>query len=232
MSKILNCKSCGKEIAKGVNKCVHCGKDQRNFFMKHKILTFILVVVMLAGISSALNGDKEETKETGTTPVATDTTKKDTSKAEEKKEESKVNYENFLKIKMDSKYEDVVALIGEGKELTSSEISGIKTVMYTWNGSGFSNMNVTIQNGIVTGKASLDLSNVDAKVTLEKYNKIKDGMSYAEVKAILGEGELMSQTKIMDMESTMYTWVNKGGSNMNCTFSGDNMMMKAQFNLK
>lgn len=232
MNKMINCKACGKEIAKGVNKCVHCGKDQRNFFMKHKILTVVLAFIVLGAIGSAMNGDKEEAKETSTKTVATDTIKNDIPNVEEKKEQSKVNYENFLKIKMNSKYEDVVALIGEGKELTSSEISGIKTVMYTWNGSGLSNMNVTIQNGIVTGKAGLDLSNVDAKVTLEKYNKVKDGMSYAEVKAILGEGELMSQTKIMDMESTMYTWINKGGSNMNCTFSGDKMMMKAQFNLK
>jgi hypothetical protein len=42
----------------------------------------------------------------------------------------------------------------------------------------------------------------------------------------------MSQSKIMDMESIMYIWSNKNASNMNCTFSGDKMMMKAQFNLK
>jgi hypothetical protein len=93
-------------------------------------------------------------------------------------------------------------------------------------------MNVTIQNSVVTGKASLGLTNTDAKVTLEQYNKVKDGMSYSKVKAILGEGTIMSQSKIMDMESTMYVWSNKDMSNMNCTFSGDKMMMKAQFNLK
>jgi hypothetical protein len=92
--------------------------------------------------------------------------------------------------------------------------------------------NVTIQNSVVTGKASLGLINTDAKVTLDQYNKVKDGMSYSEVKAILGEGTIMSQSKIMDMESTMYIWSNKNASNMNCTFSGDKMMMKAQFNLK
>lgn len=39
MSNMKNCKACNGEIAKGVNKCVHCGKDQRNFFMRHKIVT-------------------------------------------------------------------------------------------------------------------------------------------------------------------------------------------------
>lgn len=59
-----------------------------------------------------------------------------------------------------------------------------------------------------------------------------DVIGHRPVKAILGDGEIMSQTKIMDMESIMYSWTNKGGSNMNCTFSDNKMMMKAQFNLK
>ena len=223
MSKMINCKACNKEIAKGVNKCVHCGKDQRNFFGKHKILTFILAVVVLGVVGSAMGGDKDEAKET----TATSQTK-----VKEKKTESKINYDNFLKIKMDSKYEDVVALIGKGTETTSSEVGGIKTVMYTWNGDGMSNMNVTIQNSIVTNKTQITLKSADDKITLEKYNEIKNDMSYSEVKSILGEGQIMSQTKMMDIESIMYVWTNKNASNMNCTFTGDKMELKAQFNLK
>ncbi|MCB2299616.1 Ltp family lipoprotein [Clostridium tagluense] len=47
MSKMVNCKSCQNELAKGVNKCPKCGKDQRNFFGKHKILTGLGVVILL-----------------------------------------------------------------------------------------------------------------------------------------------------------------------------------------
>lgn len=54
---LVNCKACGKEIGKGVKKCVHCGTDQRNFFGKHKIITGILVIVILGGIGSAMGGD-------------------------------------------------------------------------------------------------------------------------------------------------------------------------------
>lgn len=53
-----------------------------------------------------------------------------------------------MKIAMGSTYTDVVNLLGEGTESTSSEVGGIKTVMYTWKGSGVSNMNVTIQNDV------------------------------------------------------------------------------------
>lgn len=62
MSKMVKCKACGKEIAKGT-KCVGCGHDQRNFFGKHKILTGLAVVVLLVVISNIGNG-------TTTAPVA------------------------------------------------------------------------------------------------------------------------------------------------------------------
>lgn len=76
MSKLVKCKACGKEIAKGT-KCVGCGKDQRNFFGKHKIITGLLVVIVIAVISSATSGSKDKTATTSTTNVASkaDTTK-------------------------------------------------------------------------------------------------------------------------------------------------------------
>lgn len=58
-----NCKTCGKEIAKGVKKCPHCGKDQRSFFMRHKILSFIAVLILFGIIGSALGGGEEASTE-------------------------------------------------------------------------------------------------------------------------------------------------------------------------
>jgi hypothetical protein len=54
MDKMTKCKACSKEIAKDVKKCPHCGKDQRNFFMKHKVLSAVLIILILAGIGSAM----------------------------------------------------------------------------------------------------------------------------------------------------------------------------------
>jgi len=75
MSKLTNCKACNKEIAKGVNKCPSCGKDQRNFFGKHKIITGILVLVVLIVIVNLSGGNKSGTSTTADTskPVATST---------------------------------------------------------------------------------------------------------------------------------------------------------------
>lgn len=65
INKLVTCKACGKEIAKGVKKCPHCGKDQRSFFGRHKILSFIGVLILLGIVGSALSGGGEETSNGG-----------------------------------------------------------------------------------------------------------------------------------------------------------------------
>ncbi len=63
MSKLVECKACNKEIAKGVKKCPSCGKDQRNWFMRHKIMTLIGGIIILAIFSVLLPGENEEEAE-------------------------------------------------------------------------------------------------------------------------------------------------------------------------
>ncbi len=52
------CKACGGDIAKGVKKCPHCGKDQCNFFMRHKIITGFLILIILGSVLSIPDEDK------------------------------------------------------------------------------------------------------------------------------------------------------------------------------
>lgn len=87
MSKMVNCKVCGKEIANGVNKCVHCGKDQRNFFMKHKIITVILAIVVIAGIGGINGSKKDDPKKVDEATIAKTEDKK---KGDKKEKESQV----------------------------------------------------------------------------------------------------------------------------------------------
>lgn len=65
-NKLTACKTCGKEIAKGVKKCPHCGKDQRSFFGRYKILSFAGALILLGIIGSALGGGSEEAATGGT----------------------------------------------------------------------------------------------------------------------------------------------------------------------
>ncbi|MEG0670731.1 DUF4352 domain-containing protein [Clostridium sp.] len=69
MSKLVKCKSCGKEISKGA-KCPECGKDNKNFFMKHKVLTVILAIVIIGAVGGAAgsSGDDSVSKVDGDKP--------------------------------------------------------------------------------------------------------------------------------------------------------------------
>ncbi|HEY8891404.1 MAG TPA: hypothetical protein VIM70_14240, partial [Clostridium sp.] len=71
---LVKCKSCEKEIAKGVKKCVNCGADQRNFFGRHKIITGLAVLIILGGIGSAMGGGDTTTaskaSSSSSTPVS------------------------------------------------------------------------------------------------------------------------------------------------------------------
>ena len=77
-------------------------------------------------------------------------------------------------------------------------------------------------------------------VTFYEYQRVQNGMSYAQVVNIIGaEGEEMSRNKIdgvpgimESIETVMYQWVNSNGSNMNAMFQNDKLFQKAQFGLK
>jgi hypothetical protein len=47
------CKSCQKEIDDKAKKCPYCQTDQRNWFVRHPIISFILIIIFLAAIGSS-----------------------------------------------------------------------------------------------------------------------------------------------------------------------------------
>ena len=54
------CKECGNEVSSKAKKCPSCGLDQRNWFMRHKIMTFFGVVILLGIIGSLGSGGSDE----------------------------------------------------------------------------------------------------------------------------------------------------------------------------
>lgn len=69
MSKMVNCKACGNEIAKGAKNCPNCGKDQRNFFMRHKITTFILVIFIIVILAAVTRDNSSDSTSSDSTSV-------------------------------------------------------------------------------------------------------------------------------------------------------------------
>ena len=74
----------------------------------------------------------------------------------------------------------------------------------------------------------------DNKVTLEKFNKIKTGMTYEQVVEIIGEeGTLDSETELMNVKTQIYHWYAKNHmSNAIITFSNNKVTSKTQTALK
>jgi len=53
------CKACAKEIDDKATKCPHCQTDQRNWFMRHKITTgFLALILLIIILAAAGSGSK------------------------------------------------------------------------------------------------------------------------------------------------------------------------------
>ncbi len=74
------CKECEKEISSSAKQCPGCGKDQRNWFMRHKFLTSFIVVIVF--IIVAVGGSDSSTSNTKSV-----STKSDTNRVMEEKSE-------------------------------------------------------------------------------------------------------------------------------------------------
>lgn len=73
--------------------------------------------------------------------------------------QSKITYENYLKLQTGMTYQNVVAILGEGKLISSSDVMGYESEMYTWSdslspGSGIS---LIFQNGVLMTKTQIGL---------------------------------------------------------------------------
>ncbi len=56
------CKKCHEEIQDEAKKCKHCSADLRNWFVRHKVITVILVLLLLGIIGSAMDDNDGTTK--------------------------------------------------------------------------------------------------------------------------------------------------------------------------
>ncbi len=102
-------------------------------------------------------------------------------------------------------------------------------ILSSMNTSSSSGGNSDSQTEIATPKPE-DTSGVNMK----NYTKIKTGMSYEEVVAILGkEGEEMSSNDVAGYNTVMYKWDGDSGfgANMNGMFQNGKLVQKAQFGL-
>lgn len=147
MSKLINCKVCGNEMAKSAKTCPSCGaKNKKPFYKKWWIWSILIVVVVAVASSGGTNnsGVENDTKEP---PIV-------------EKNSPKISKAEFDAIQTGMTYEEVIAIIGGEGELSSQvDVAGYNTKMYIWEGEGSigANANATFQNNSLTSKAQFGL---------------------------------------------------------------------------
>ena len=69
-------------------------------------------------------------------------------------------------------------------------------------------------------------------VTKAKYEGVQEGMTYDQVRAVMGAaGDELSRSYMAGHTTVMYLWKNSNGSNMNAMFQNERLITKAQFGL-
>lgn len=96
--KTKKCPKCGEEILASAKRCKYCQADIRNWFMRHKIITGILMLILIGIIGSLGSGDKKETKQSEKKADVQEVVKTEDTEGE-KPQEEKAEEEKIYKIK-------------------------------------------------------------------------------------------------------------------------------------
>ena len=108
----------------------------------------------------------------------------------------------------------------------------VKTSAFTWFITIL--LIVVFISSLTSGSDNEEKQDIDKYITLSEFNQIENGMSYEQVKEIIGsEGTVMSETNVGDAHSIIYYWYGKDEiSNANFSFTNNELINKTQIGLK
>jgi hypothetical protein len=218
-------------------------KKKKPFYKKWWF--WVIAIIIVAAAASGGGGGSDDQAKKSDEKEATETAS--TPKEEPKQEEKKgvVTKEKFEQIKDGMTYEEVVKIIGaEGNLVSESGEKGTPyhTAIYEFEGDGSfgANANFTFQGGKLINKAQFGIEDEAASkvtITKEEFDKIQNGMTYEQVKQIVGgEGQKISETGKPGAadHTVMYEYNGEGdiGANASLMFQGGKLINKSQFGLK
>lgn len=149
-----------------------------------------------------------------------------------------ITLDSFSKMKNGMTYEEVVKILGkEGEETSSSTIGKYELKSYKWEGEKSARISASFRNNELRSKSQFGLGSSsgsgDADLTKAKYEQIKIGMTYDEVKEIIGSpGEQTSTSTFGNSTLTSYRWKGENFSNMYVRFKDDKVTGKSNSGLK
>jgi hypothetical protein len=212
----------------------------RGEFMKNS-LTLVLITLLFVALGCSLDkltGKKDEVP----TPVPESTATTETDSGDKKDTAATdtasgdLSMDKFNKIELGMSYDKVKEVMGsEGNQTSMNKSGSFESASYDWKGDKYARISVRITNGELTYKSQSGLTpgSGTADIDQAKFNKLNIGMSYDEVKGIIGsEGEMTSLMKIAKTTSTSYRWKGEKYSNIFINFRDDKLQNKSQSGLK
>lgn len=167
----MKCPVCKEIIQLGAKKCKHCGADLRNWFVKHEIITVILIIFAIGIIGNAIGGNDtktisnnsssvnvnaiQESKSTVDLEVETNNQANTTTiPAEYKSALNKANsYANSMHMSKQGVYDQLVSEYGEKFSAPAAQYA-IDNVKADWNANALAKAK-TYQNSMNMSPASI-----------------------------------------------------------------------------
>lgn len=149
--------------------------------------------------------------------------------------------DKFNQISYGMSMDDVRGIMGEDGELQSSTTTNLTGTdeSYDWSNGIGDTIGVTFGNGQVNGKNYVSFSSARSAgtATLDAFSAVKNGMSYDDVKNLMGgDGILRTETDIRlgSSESTTqsYTWDGDSSGTATVTFNDGTVSSMTQYGLK
>lgn len=151
------------------------------------------------------------------------------------KSAKKCSMDDFMNIKLDSSYNDVIKILGNETRKDLDPDTNSKFYTCTWKNSDYSNIVISFNNNKVTGKSQSGLNrNSYSDISISKFNKLDKEITYENAEAILGKGNIVSEEKYGSNSQYIitYSWHNKDGGSIYLSFKNGKLLNKSKYNLK
>lgn len=147
-----------------------------------------------------------------------------------------VSASKYNAIQLGMTYDEVKNIMGgDGEKVSTSELEGNQYETYQWlTSDGSGNAAIALKNGKVTTKMQMNVSWTDPVATKAIYEKIKEGMTYEEVKKLLGcDGAVtyMDADEEYGYQYTEYMWSGENSTFIQIVFENNKVVMMNQSGL-
>jgi hypothetical protein len=205
-----------------------------------KSFSLVFGILLFVVLGCSMLNKKQDKIDTPTPGKDTVSTPSDTTKPSTSTDAASLSMDKYEQIKNGMSYAEVSKLLGSaGTESRSSTVGKIELKSFKWEGDKTQRIYVNFRDDKVNSKSQSGLSGSsvskdgDAEISMDKYNQLKNDMSYEEAVKVIGSaGEQSNNSKIGNTEISSYRWKGANYSNIFATFKDNKLTSKSQSGLK